>query len=63
MLIAGSVEAVELSFLVFLLPAGLVFDRAVAAFVVFYFHSLEKKVDLTIDANANVARKSKRETV
>ena len=30
-------------FLLFLLPAGLVFDRAVAAFVVFDFHSHEKK--------------------
>ena len=43
MLIAGSTEAAELSFLLFLLPAGLVFDRAVVAFVVFHFHSLEKK--------------------
>ena len=43
MLIAGSMEAAELSFLLFLLPPGLVFDRAVVAFVVFHFHSLEKK--------------------
>ena len=37
----------------FLQPAGLVFDRAVAAFLFFDFHSLEK----TIDPNANMARK------
>ena len=36
-------EASELSFLLFLRLAGLVFDRAVAAFVIFHFHSLEKK--------------------
>ena len=41
--IVCSVEATELSFLLFLLPNGLVFDRVVAAFVVFHFHSLEKK--------------------
>ena len=40
MLIVGSAEAAELSFLLFLIPAGLVFDRAVAAFV-FHFHSLD----------------------
>ena len=38
----GSIEAAKLSFLLFLVPAGLVFDRAVAAFVVFHFHSREK---------------------
>ena len=42
---------------------GLVFDLAVAAFVImFHFHRAEKKrVDLIIDSNANVARKSKLE--
>ena len=39
-LIVGSVEAAELSFLLFLLPASLVFDRVLAAFVVFHFQSL-----------------------
>lgn len=39
-----TVEAAELSFLLFLLPAGLVFDGAVGAFVAFYFYSFEKKV-------------------
>ena len=57
MLIVSSVEATELSFLLFFLSAGLVFDQAVAGFVVFHFHGHEKKVDLTIDRNANVAQK------
>ena len=44
MLIVGvSEEAAELSLLLFLLPAGLVFDRAVALFVVFYFQRMEKE--------------------
>ena len=36
-------EAAGLSFLLFLRLAGLVFERAVAAFVIFHFYSLEKK--------------------
>ena len=63
MLIVSSVEATELSLIFFLQLAGLVFDQAVAGFVVLHFHSLEKKVDFTIDGNVNVARKSKREVV
>ena len=48
-------------FLLFLLPAGLVFDRAVATFGSFISTVKKRKVDLTIDPIANVARKSKRE--
>ena len=44
MLIVSSVEATELSFLLFFLSAGLVFDQALAGFVVFHFHSHEKKL-------------------
>ena len=62
MLIFGSVEAAELSFFLFLLPAGLVFERAVATFGSFISTVKKRKVDLTIDPIANVARKSKRET-
>ena len=40
----------------FLQLAGLVFDQAVAGFVVLHFHSHEKKVDFTIEHNANMAR-------
>ena len=43
MLIVGLMEASEPSFLLFLRLAGLVFDQAVAALVIFHFHSLEKK--------------------
>ena len=43
LIVGGSEEAAELSLLLFLLPAGLVFDRAVALFVVFYFQRMEKE--------------------
>ena len=59
-ILVGPVEAAELS----ILPAGLVFDQAwLHLWSDFHFHSFKRKSDLTIDSNANVARKSKREVV
>lgn len=59
-ILVGPVEAAELS----LLPAGLVFDRAwMHLSSDFHFHNFKRKGDFTIDPNANVARKSKREVV
>ena len=57
MLIVSSVGVTKLSFLLFFLSACLVFDQALAGFVVFHFHSHKRNVDLTIDHNTNVAQK------
>ena len=42
--IKDAMDSMDMSFLQFFLSAGLVFDQAVAGFVVFHFHSHEKKL-------------------